>query len=607
MKTVIAQLDEATINRIAAGEVVERPAAVVKELVENALDAAAQEISVTIEDAGASLIIVDDDGAGMVKDDLLLSVARHATSKIRSGAGYDALMGVQTLGFRGEALPSIGAVSHLRITTRHQDEEHGWQLDVRAGRKEQAEPAARSRGTRIEVRDLFYSVPARRKFLKSARSENAAILDVMRRFAMAEPSVAFRLVVDGRRSLQLSSEPSDLGGHQARIGKILGKDFVENSCRVDLSDGEARLAGFASLPTFDRGTAQHQYLFVNGRQVRDRQLSGMLRGAYSDLIARDRHPAVALFLDVDPHMLDVNVHPAKTEVRFSDAQKIRGLIVGGVRQALLQEGTRASTTTAADALRAMQSMPLRARPSRHLLAQGFRAQARPMDEAEPRADNMLGASETSLMPDLGASVPDIIHEEPLADTPLGVARAQLHETYILAQTADGIVLVDQHAAHERLVLMQLQDALEGRDMPSQNLLVPEVISLPQDKVDALLAHEEGLRLMGLGLESFGDDAVVVRWVPAMLGRVDIPQLVRDLADECAELGHMAPLKEHLEQVAATMACHGSVRAGRRLKAEEMNALLREMERTPFSGQCNHGRPTYVSLKLTDIEKLFGRR
>lgn len=606
---IIAKLDEATANRIAAGEVVERPAAVVKELVENALDAGATQIDVVVEEAGAALIMVDDDGKGMVKGDLGLCVERHATSKIRSGAGYDALLGIKSLGFRGEALPSIGAVAKLAITSRHSDEPHAWKLEVAAGRPQQAQPASRSRGTRVEVRDLFYAVPARRKFLKGPRSENSAILDIMRRFAMAEPNIGFALQIDGRKALQLPAEPQGPDGHRNRMGRIMGREFVENACAIDVARDGMRLEGFASLPTYDRGTSQNQYLFVNGRQVRDRQLSGMLRGAYSDLIAKDRHPAVVLFLDVAPDQLDVNVHPAKTEVRFAEAQQVRGLIVGGIRHALLEEGSRASSTVASAALHAMQphgqrpyaSMPLR--PS-----QGMRQAAMAWQAPAPNDFDLQHGHEP-----LGYSVPGAVADGELApddggpQLPLGLARAQLHETYILAQTKDGIVLVDQHAAHERLVLMELQEALAGRSMPSQNLLVPEIISMPQDRVLSLLSHDEELQSMGLYVESFGDDAVAVRAVPAQLVRGNIAQLVQDLAEECEELGHAASLKERLELVAATMACHGSVRSGRRLNGEEMNSLLRQMEATPFSGQCNHGRPTYVELKLADIEKLFGRR
>ncbi|HXS06609.1 MAG TPA: DNA mismatch repair endonuclease MutL [Rhizomicrobium sp.] len=596
----IRRLSEGTINRIAAGEVVERPAAAVKELVENALDAGASRIDVATANGGADLILVEDDGSGMTADELHLAIERHATSKLPERDGEDDLSHIETLGFRGEALPSIGAVARLSIASRTRNSD-AFEIQVEGGAISGPRPTAfrapGQHGTRVEVRELFYATPARLKFLKSARSEDLATLDIVKRLAMARPDVAFTLTMDGRRALDLEAGRDLLESRLTRLARIMGRDFHDNAVAVNALREAVRLTGYAGLPTYNRANAQMQFLFVNGRPVRDKLLIGAVRGAYADFLARDRHPALALFLECDPAFVDVNVHPAKTEVRFRDAGLVRGLIVGALKMTLAQAGHRASTTVAGAALSAFQRQ-----------APNFAPTFQPPAYREtPYASGLREPS--SLFTD-GAPVSVRMEEPPPADipdTPLGVARAQLHETYVVAQTADGIVIVDQHAAHERLVYERMKKALANGGIARQPLLIPDVVELDPSEVTRVIARAGELAELGLVIEAFGPDAVMVREVPAMLGKLDVKRLVRDLADDIAETGNALSLKERLEEVSGTLACHMSVRAGRRLNAEEMNALLREMEATPHSGQCNHGRPTYVELKLADIEKLFGRR
>jgi len=598
----IRRLGSGTINRIAAGEVVERPASAVKELVENALDAVAARIDIWTAQGGADLIIVEDDGEGMGEEDLALAVERHATSKLpKDSEGDDDLTAIESLGFRGEALPSIGAVSRLVITSRTRSGE-ARALRVEGGVSTGSEPAAfraaGQPGTRVEVRELFFATPARLKFLKSARSEDLATLDVVKRLAMARPDVGFTLTMDGRRTLDLERESDLFGGRLRRLARIMGRDFADNAAPVEAVRDSVRMTGYAGLPTYNRASSQLQFLFVNGRPVRDRLLLGAVRGAYADFLARDRHPALALFLDCDPKFVDVNVHPAKTEVRFRDSGLVRGLIVSSLKAALASAGHRASTTVAGAALSAFrpQGAPVVPFPSAHLprgVAEAAQAYHAPL---------FAGAAATAL---------SVRAEEPVPaeqqERPLGLARAQLHETYIVAQTKDGIVIVDQHAAHERLVYEKLKCALDAGSVARQILLIPEIVELDPADVERLGAHAGELESLGLVVEPFGPDAVMVRERPALLDKADLKSLVRDLADDIAESGKALLLKERLGEIAGTFACHTSVRAGRRLSAEEMNALLREMEATPHSGQCNHGRPTYVELKLSDIERLFGRR
>jgi DNA mismatch repair protein MutL len=599
----LRRLPSNLVNRIAAGEVVERPASAVKELVENAIDAGAGRIAVALKEGGRSFISVVDDGVGMSPQELELAVERHCTSKLPD----DDLTDIRTLGFRGEALPSIASVSRFTIASRTAGADTGWSLDVDGGARHALRPAAHPHGTRVEVRDLFFATPARLKFLKEARSESGQVADAIRRLAMAHPAVAFRLESEERTLLDLPAATASLLGEAGaarlqRLSAIMGRDFAENAVAIDANREGFGLTGFAGLPTLNRPTAQHQYLFVNGRPVRDKLLTGAVRGAYRDFLARDRHPMVALFLEAPPQMVDVNVHPAKTEVRFRDSGIVRGLIVGALRTALSAAGHRASTTVADAALGAFrphtgQSMSLPMgrssffpQPQRGLAeaaAQFMAPLAQPSVRVEMVPPDAVNANGTSY--------------------PLGVARAQLHETYIVAQTDHGVVIVDQHAAHERLLHEKLKNQLDAEGVKRQALLLPEVVEVGEDGARRLAQRAAELAEMGLVLEPFGLGAVVVRETPALLGEADIQGLVRDLADELAELGDHLSLKEKVEEVCGTLACHTSVRAGRRLTVEEMNALLRQMEATPHSGQCNHGRPTYVELKLADIERLFGRR
>jgi DNA mismatch repair protein MutL len=610
----IRRLPAELVNRIAAGEVVERPASAVKELVENALDAGAQEIQVQADGGGLGRILVADDGQGLTAEEMPLAVERHATSKLAPGAdgGYD-LLRIATLGFRGEALPSIGSVARLSIASRARGLAEAHAIFVEGGAVGQVTPAAfpGPHGARVEVRDLFYATPARLKFMKSERVESTAISDELKRQAMAHEAVGFSLDLDGRRSLRLPAEPAGDEGRLARLSAVMGREFSDNALLIDQEREGVRLSGYAGLPTFNRGNAAHQYLFVNGRPVRDRLLQGALRGAYADFLARDRHPVAALYLELDPTLVDVNVHPAKAEVRFRDPGLVRGLIVSGLRHALAGARHRAATTVAMAALGGFRPATL---PPPRPSGAGFSAWTQggwARSDTPPAAAQALpGMTEVSARaepaPPPGMGEPDAPAFDPI-DHPLGAARAQVHETYIVAQTRDGVVIVDQHAAHERLVYERMKAELAEGGVARQALLLPEVVELDQAEAERVAARAEELAALGLVLEPFGQGAVLVREVPALLGQTDVAGLVRDIADDLAENGAALALKERLEDVCSTMACHGSVRAGRRLTAPEMNALLRQMEATPHSGQCNHGRPTYVELKLTDIERLFGRR
>jgi DNA mismatch repair protein MutL len=607
----VRQLSEGIVNRIAAGEVVERPASVVKELVENALDAGATRIEIVTDGGGRRLIRVNDDGAGMTHDDLALAVERHATSKLPN----DDLLDIRTLGFRGEALPSIGAVARLAITTRHAGEPHGWAITVDGGRKAQVKPGPLGEGTRVEVRDLFYATPARLKFLKSDRSEGEAIREVVRRLAMSRPDVAFTLAGEERAPVTWAAALPGASGRLARLADILGGEFRANA--VEVRGGDARLAveGFAALPTLTRANSLGQYLFVNGRPVRDKLLIGVVRAAYADYLPRDRHPLVALFVTLDPREVDVNVHPAKAEVRFRDGGLVRGVLIRALQEALAREGQRAATTGGSATVAAFRPAALPRRgswdwrhsPARPSDARGVSLAARGhgaagLAEAAQAAFDVGGpAADARVDARIDAAEPDLL------DRPLGAARAQVHETYIVAQTRDGIVIVDQHAAHERIVYERLKAALASAGIARQILLIPEIVELDPADVERLNARAGELARYGLAIEPFGPGAVAVRETPSLLGEINAQALVRNLAEHMAEWDEALPLERRLMHVAATMACYGSVRAGRRLKGEEMNALLREMEATPNSGQCNHGRPTYVELKLSDIERLFGRR
>jgi len=582
----IRLLPPVLVNRIAAGEVIERPAAAVKELVENAIDAGAARIDVMLKEGGQGLIAVADNGAGMTAEELVLAVERHCTSKLPE----DDLLRIASLGFRGEALPSIGAVSRMRITSRPPGADSAWEIAVEAGTKAAPVPAAHPPGTRVEVRDLFFATPARLKFLKTPRTERDLAVDSVRRLAMAYPGIAFTVIGDDERLLLRlaaagGSEPAI--ARRARLAALLGRDFAENSVEVDAERGGFRLTGLIGLPTLNRAAPRDQYLVVNGRPVRDKLLVGAVRGAYQDVLARDRHPMVALFIDAPADEIDVNVHPAKAEVRFRDAALVRGLIVGALRNALAAAGHRASSTVAAGAVAAF-------RPGAGIPAPRF---AFPLPPTTPSLALAESANEF-LRP---------TEEAPASEARLGSARAQLHRTYILAETPTGIVLVDQHAAHERLVYERMKEALAVKGVARQALLLPEIVELDETAAARLAARAEELAEFGLVLEAFGPGAVVVREVPALLPGLDVGALVRDLADELAEWGDTLALKERIETVCGTLACHTSVRAGRHLSPPEMDALLRQMEATPNSGQCNHGRPTYIALDLADIERLFGRR
>ncbi|HTS42278.1 MAG TPA: DNA mismatch repair endonuclease MutL [Xanthobacteraceae bacterium] len=603
----VRQLPETIINRIAAGEVVERPASVVKELIENALDAGASRIEIATDGGGRRLIRVTDDGEGMTAADLALAVERHATSKLAD----DDLLQIRTLGFRGEALPSIGAVARLAITTRHAREPHAWTIAVEGGVKSPVKPAALGQGTRVEVKDLFFATPARLKFLKSDRSEAEAVREVVRRLAMSRPDVSFTLTGEERDVTWAAALPG-APGRLARLADILGAEFRANAVEVRGERDGVTVEGFAGLPTLSRANALGQYLFVNGRPVRDKLLIGVVRAAYADYLPRDRHPIVALFVTLPAREVDVNVHPAKTEVRFRDNGLLRSLLLHALKEALTRDAQRAATTGGTATIAAFRPAALprrgwdwRRSPARPVAPYGgtFAARGTPttgLAENEQAEFHVGGAAATARV-EIAEPAADLVEK------PLGAARAQVHETYIVSQTRDGLVIIDQHAAHERLVYERMKAAIDQRGIARQILLIPEIVELDAADVDRLLGRAEELSRYGLLIEPFGPGAVAVRETPSMLGAIDARALVRDLAEHMAEWDEALPLERRLLHVSSTMACHGSVRAGRRLKAEEMNALLREMEDTPNSGQCNHGRPTYVELKLSDIERLFGRR
>jgi DNA mismatch repair protein MutL len=599
----VRQLPETIVNRIAAGEVVERPASVVKELVENAIDAGARRIDIFSDGGGRRRIGITDDGDGMTRADLAIAVDRHATSKLDD----EDLLRIRTLGFRGEALPSIGAVAKLGITTRHAAEPHAWSMSVEGGNKSAIMPAALSQGTRVEVSDLFYATPARLKFLKTDRTEAEAIREVVRRLAMARPDVAFTLAGEERAPVTWAAALPGASGRLTRLGDILGADFRSSAIEVRAEREGVVVEGFAAGPSLTRANALGQYLFVNGRPVRDKLIIGAVRAAYSDYLPRDRHPVVALFVTLDPQEVDANVHPAKTEVRFRNAGLVRALIVHALKDGLAREGKRTAANSDGAVLasfrpaftpranwdwRRSPSYPVGPLPSSGSAATAF---------AEPGQAAF----------DVGTPTADVRFDHApsadLLDRPLGAARTQIHETYIVSQTRDGLIVVDQHAAHERIVYEKLKASLARNGVQRQILLIPEIVELDEATVEKLIDRAEELATFGLAIESFGPGAVAVRETPSLLGKANAASLLRDLAEHMAEWDEALPLERRLMHVAATMACHGSVRAGRILKPEEMNALLREMEDTPNSGQCNHGRPTYVELKLTDIEKLFGRR
>jgi DNA mismatch repair protein MutL len=600
----VKQLPETLINQIAAGEVIERPASAAKELIENAIDAGATRIEIATAGGGKGLIRITDNGSGMTPADLDLAIRRHCTSKIS-----ETLDDIRTLGFRGEALPSIGSVAKLTITSRRQGDVQGAQVVVIGGKASGARPAPANPGTVVEVRDIFFATPARLKFLKTERAEAGAITEVVKRMAIAFPSIRFVLSGSDRQTLDLPATPDD---PLARMAQILGSEFRENAIEIDAVREDVALSGHVGVPSFHRGNSAHQFAFVNGRPVQDKLILSAIRGAYAERMPSGRYPVAVLSITLDPALVDVNVHPAKADVRFRDPGLVRGLIVGAIRQALHREGDRSATTGASGMMRAFRpGFPSDSQPP-HTPWGAATSPFRPFqaDAASDFSESRQQDFDVLTMPasrtDSGVSEPAPRSAEETSRYRLGAARAQVHENYIVAQTEDGLVIVDQHAAHERLVFEAMRKALDNKRLASQVLLIPEIIDLPEEDCDRLMVQAGELDRLGLAIERFGPGAIAVRETPAMLGEVDATALVRDLADEIAEWNTAGGLRSKLEHVAATMACHGSVRSGRRLRPEEMNALLRDMEATPGSGTCNHGRPTYIELKLADIERLFGR-
>ena len=611
----IRVLPSTLVNQIAAGEVIERPSSVVKELVENAIDAGASSIEVTLVDGGKSLIVIADNGKGMGPDELPLAVERHATSKLPD----DDLFNIQFLGFRGEALPSIASVARMSIVSRTKDAENAWKIEVNGGQKSEVMPAAHPKGTRIEVRDLFYATPARLKFLKASTSETAQCVDMLNRIAMANPHISFYLTADNKKKISLNACQGELfDARLSRLAEVMGREFGENSLLINAERENVRISGFVSLPTLNKANSLSQYLFVNDRPVRDKLLLGAIKGAYQDVLASNRYPMCALFFDVDPAFVDVNVHPAKAEVRFYDNALVRGLLVSSIRNALSQGAERAANTLDVEAF-VQDSIPSFGQtvlPDTTVLQEhtqqpvrSFYQSMMPIPHTAPRRQAEFPALERAY----SVKVENPIATEQSADTEgnighLGLAKAQFHDTYIIAQSEDSIVIVDQHAAHERIVMEKLKRSLtEGRQAATQILLIPEVVDLSLSDKVRLLEAADSLKSLGLVVEEFGSTAVIVREIPALLGdKVNVQEMIHNLAEEMAEWGKEYSLTEKLHLICATIACHGSVRAGRRLNVEEMNHLLREMEHTERSGQCNHGRPTYVELKLAQIAKLFER-
>ena len=601
------------VNQIAAGEVIERPASVVKELVENSLDAGAKRIEITLKGGGKNLIIIEDDGKGMDKEDLALATERHATSKLPS----DDLFNVQFLGFRGEAIPSIASISKMKISTRTADSQDGWEIEIKGGQKSEIRPCSKSKGTRIEVRDIFYATPARLKFLKTDTAEAGACADIISRIALANPDVAFYLYADDKKKIALNTNTGDLFDTRLqRASEVMGSDFSENSLKVEGQKDGIKLTGLVSLPTYNKANSLSQYLFVNNRPVRDKLLLGALKGAYAGVLENSRYPACVLFLEVEPMYVDVNVHPAKAEVRFFDQQGVRSLLVGAVRKALLEGDKKSSGKL--DLSDLLDDYIPTNTPS--LMPQFLHEDPQPIAEEKPSFSTFTqyqakpssySSTRTQILPELEHKFSVKTEETYIAQDeddigPLGVAKAQFHDTYILAQAEDALILIDQHAAHERIVLERFKSSMaKGEKLPSQMLLLPEIVDLSLTQKASILGEFENLKKFGLVLEEFGN-SIMIKEVPALIKDANIKKMITDLADEIAEWGVTTVVEDKINHIAATMACHGSVRAGRRLNLTEMNHLLREMEKTPHSAQCNHGRPTYVRLELSDLEKLFHR-
>ncbi|MEW7006944.1 DNA mismatch repair endonuclease MutL [Lentilitoribacter sp. EG35] len=599
----IRRLSDTMVNQIAAGEVVERPASVIKELVENAIDAGATRIEIATASGGKALLRVIDNGHGMNEQDLRLAIERHCTSKVT-----ERLDEIKSLGFRGEALPSIGSVAKLKIVSRTKVASNGHEIEVIGGQISDVKPKAANLGTIVEVRDLFFATPARLKFMKTDRAENTAISDTLRRIAIAFPNIHFVLSGPDRSTLEFKSAGND---NLARIAQILGRDFSQNTIEIDAEREHIELTGYVGVPTFNRGNSLHQFAYVNGRPIQDKLVLSALRGAYSDRLPRGRYPVAVLFIKLDPALVDVNVHPAKSDVRFRDPQLVRGLIIGAIRQALGDEGDRSSTTATEDLKNTFRADTFSSDNRAAYTAAPYTA-ADWSHETSPSRPLQDGFGETQQSQFDIAQQPsarmDTVENNDVAITfRLGAARAQIHENYILSQTENGMIIIDQHAAHERIVYERMKKALYGDAIKTQVLLIPQIVDLSEDECDRLIELSEDFKSLGLYIERFGSGAIAVRETPAILGEMDASGLIKQLSDEVAEWDDMSGLAQRLEAVASTMACHGSVRSGRRMQADEMNALLRQMEQTPGSGQCNHGRPTYIELALDDIEKLFSRR
>lgn len=604
------------VNRIAAGEVIERPASVIKELVENSIDAGATQIDVSFSDGGKNSIIVKDNGFGMTKDDLELAVLRHATSKLPD----DDLFNIKNFGFRGEAIPSIGAISRLKITSKKTDSNEAWEIFIDGGETKYTKPANINQGTVIEINDLFFATPARLKFLKTDRTEKAKIIDMMNKIALSNPKIGFKLSEDER--VVFNYAPNLFEDNKSRIAQIVGKDFVENSVEINSLRGNAGITGHVSIPTYNRATSNDQFLFVNNRPVRDKALLGAIRGAYQDFLARDRHAVVALFLNIPSDEVDVNVHPAKAEVRFRFESDVRGMLVGSIKNALAEAGHRASNTISTDLIDRFEAERSNSNieylsninsPQKMLgerernYYSGNYNNPRPSQQMAGLSQKIFSPFELSPAAKFENEIDEPVNAEEVKEFPLGTARAQLHENYIIAQTEDGLVIVDQHAAHERLTYERMKIDYRNKNIKTQKLLIPEIIDLSESKVDILCDRAEELRSFGIIIEKFGTKAIALTEIPEILYKENLRKLIEDLVDEYAEYNQQISLSEKIEHILETIACHMSVRSGRRLNVHEMNSLLREMEATPHSGQCNHGRPTYIKLKLDDVEKLFGRK
>lgn len=597
----IRRLSDTIVNQIAAGEVVERPASVIKELVENAIDAGATRIEIATASGGKALLRVIDNGHGMNEHDLRLAIERHCTSKV-----HERLDEIKSLGFRGEALPSIGSVAKLKIVSRTKDASSGYEIEVIGGKVSDVRPKAANRGTIVEVRDLFFATPARLKFMKTDRAENTAISDTLRRMAIAFPNIHFVLSGSDRSTIEFKSVKDD---YLARIAQILGRDFSQNTIEINAEREQIELTGYIGVPTFNRGNSLHQFAYVNGRPIQDKLVLSALRGAYSDRLPRGRYPVAVLFIKLDPALVDVNVHPAKADVRFRDPQLVRGLIIGAIRQALGDEGDRSSTTATHDLKSTFRADTFSSGARTNYTSQPAGNWSQQTSPSRPLHDGFgeTQQSQFEVGQQPSARMETAESNDGATTFRLGAARAQIHENYILAQTENGMIIVDQHAAHERIVYERMKTALYGDAIKTQALLIPQIVDLSEEECDRLIELSEDFKSLGLYIERFGPGAIAVRETPAILGEMDAGGLIKQLSDEISEWDDMSGLSQRLEAVASTMACHGSVRSGRRMQADEMNALLRQMEQTPGSGQCNHGRPTYIELGLDDIERLFSRR